>query len=166
MRVADLQTTRLLVPGGSKGRGKSRKARTIRITAAVRARLEPCVAGRGPNEPLLMRWHHTRRGQNGHNEVAGSVATGWRGKTRGKQRRSGPKWSPLSGCRKGPCRTACAIPASCAACRRACPRRGAKLHDTSVMMLERTYGATSSTPRRSWRNWGCWIWPPKLETAL
>ena len=69
--LADLQAARIIVPSGRKGRGKGSKAPvSMKLAQAVRARLEPCAAGREPNEPLLMRWWHRQVG----NDAKGNIA--------------------------------------------------------------------------------------------
>lgn len=142
MKVGDLQATRLMVPAARKGAAKRRKAAVaIQLSVAVRARLEPCVAGRaGSDEPLLMRWHLVRNGRNGPNHI------GW-----GRSHRVawqdaceiGKKWSAVVAALGLPdgtvpyClrhtsivrRLKAGLPATMVA----------QMHDTSVSMLEKTY---------------------------
>lgn len=147
LTVADLQASnqRIMVPTSKKGRGS--KAQThiaIPLPPDTLARLRPLVAGRRGHEPLLMRWHHK--------QVEGDKATGRLPAWERAERRP---WTVASEMTRPwhATLTAAELPGDLVplCLRHSSIVRGlraglpvrlvAAVHDTSVAMIEQTYGA-------------------------
>jgi integrase len=66
VRVAGFQHNqqRVLIPSSRKGRSRAeRPLVAIQLSPEVCQRLQPAIVGRGADEPLLMRWHWSRKGR-------------------------------------------------------------------------------------------------------
>ena len=147
LTVADLQAgnQRVMVPTSNKGRGsKAQSHIAVPLPADILARLRPLVAGRRGHERLLLRWHHK---QMEGDKVAGRLPEWVRTERR--------PWTVASEMTR-PWRatlTAAVLPgdlvpyclrhsATVRGLRAGLPvRLVAAVHDTSVAMIEKHYGA-------------------------
>jgi integrase len=63
LRVADVQTSRLLIPVSRKGRNREETKTPVPVSRDVIEALKPIVIGRPPDAMLLERWFHVQNGR-------------------------------------------------------------------------------------------------------
>jgi integrase len=63
MRVADVQTSRLLIPVSRKGRSREEIKTPVPVSRDVIEALEPIIRGRASDAMLLERWFHVQNGR-------------------------------------------------------------------------------------------------------
>ena len=147
LTVADLQpgNRRIMVPTSQKGRGNKAQSHTaVPLPAETLSRLCPLVAGRRGHEALLLRWHHT--------QVEGDKAAGrlpeWARTERRAWRVAAEMARPWRAVLSAAELPADLVPYSLRhssivrGLRASLPvRLVAAVHDTSVAMIEKHYGA-------------------------
>jgi integrase len=139
LKVGGVQAewARILMPVSRKGKGVKSSSTTIQVGQDVLEALAPAMAGRAPGEMLLMRWHH--------DQPRGSIK--WRRTERGPWKAAAEIVRPWAAIRAKAGLSAAVVPY---ALRHSSIVRGiraglpiqlvAKMHDTSVQMIERHYG--------------------------